>query len=390
MEFDYWWLIVCPIFFALGWIAARIDIDHLVRESRNLPRSYFKGLNFLLNEQPDKAIDAFIEVVKVSPETIDLHFALGSLFRRRGETERAIRMHRNLLDRPDLAPEQRDQAVAALGEDFLKAGLLDRAEECYAGLRSGPYRPEALRRLLEIYQLLKDWPKAIETATVLSTESGEAKQREIAHYQCELAQAAQAASDLVAARQALAAALEARRDCVRASIMLGDLAAREGDQGAAIDAWQRIEHQDPAYLALVARRLLDAWRATGRITEGLTRLRHYLADYPSIDILDVTFQATLEEEGADAAHRLVREELRRNPTLLGLDHLLEARLLGADAPQRQELEMMRGLVHAHTQKLSRYKCQNCGFRARQFYWQCPACAGWETYLPRRVEEIELA
>jgi lipopolysaccharide biosynthesis regulator YciM len=390
VEFDYWWLIVCPVFFALGWIAARIDIDHLVRESRNLPRSYFKGLNFLLNEQPDKAIDAFIEVVKVSPETIDLHFALGSLFRRRGETERAIRMHRNLLDRADLAPEQRDQAVAALGEDFLKAGLLDRAEECYAGLRSGPYRPEALRRLLEIYQLLKDWPKAIETAGILSTESGEAKQREIAHYHCEVAQAAQAASDPLAARQALARALEVSRDCVRASIMLGDLAAREGDQAAAIDAWQRIEHQDPAYLALVARRLLDAWRATGRVTEGLARLRHYLADYPSIDILDVTFQAALEEEGAEAAHRLVREELRRNPTLLGLDHLLEAQLLGADAPQRQELEMMRGLVHAHTQKLSRYKCQNCGFRARQFYWQCPACAGWESYLPRRVEEIELA
>ncbi len=390
MEFDYWWLIVCPLFFALGWIAARIDIDHLVRESRSLPRSYFKGLNFLLNEQPDKAIDAFIEVVKVSPETIDLHFALGSLFRRRGEIERAIRMHRNLLDRADLGAEQRDQAMAALGEDFLKAGLLDRAQECYAGLRVGPYRPEALRRLLEIYQLLKDWPRAIETAVTLSNESGESKRREIAHYHCEIAQAAQAASDPVSARAALAAALVVSRDCVRASMMLGDLAAREGDSAGAIDAWQRIEHQDPAHLALVARRLLDAWRATGRVGEGVARLRHYLADYPSIDILDVTFQATLEVEGAEAAHRLVREELRRNPTLLGLDHLLEAQLLGADAPQRQEIEMMRGLVHTHTQKMSRYKCQNCGFRARQFYWQCPACAGWESYLPRRVEEIELA
>ena len=142
MDFEFWWLIGFPIFFGLGWLAARIDIKQLLTESRNLPRSYFKGLNFLLNEQPDKAIEAFIEVVKVDPETVDLHFALGSLFRRRGETERAIRMHRNLLERSDLAADQRVQALFELGHDYLKAGLLDRAEEVFTKLRDSTQRLE--------------------------------------------------------------------------------------------------------------------------------------------------------------------------------------------------------------------------------------------------------
>ncbi len=169
MDFEFWWLIGFPIFFGLGWLAARIDIKHLLTESRALPRAYFKGLNFLLNEQPDKAIEAFIEVVKVDPETVDLHFALGGLFRRRGETERAIRMHKNLLERSDLAADQRVQALFELGHDYLKAGLLDRAEEVFVRLRDSAQRLEALRRLLEIYQQEKDWQRAIETARALET-----------------------------------------------------------------------------------------------------------------------------------------------------------------------------------------------------------------------------
>src|SRR2546426_144051 len=156
MDFELWWLFGFALFFGLGWLAARIDIKQLLWESRQLPRSYFKGLNFLLNEQPDKAIEAFIEVVKVDPETVELHFALGSLFRRRGETERAIRMHRNLLERPDLGGEQRLHAMVELGQDYLKAGLLDRAEEMFLKLNSSPHRSEALRFLLEIYQLETD------------------------------------------------------------------------------------------------------------------------------------------------------------------------------------------------------------------------------------------
>ena len=178
MDFEYWWLLGLPLFFGFGWMAARVDIKQLLRESRAMPRSYFKGLNFLLNEQPDKAIEAFIEVVRTDPETIELHFALGSLFRRRGETDRAIRMHKNLLDRSTLADEQRLHALFELGQDYLKAGLLDRAEDVLSKLRDSPLRREALGLLLEIYQQEKDWSKAIETAHAMETESGESGYRQ--------------------------------------------------------------------------------------------------------------------------------------------------------------------------------------------------------------------
>src|SRR6266853_1119207 len=162
MDFELWWLFGFALFFGLGWLAARVDIKQLLSESRQLPRSYFKGLNFLLNEQPDKAIEAFIEVVKVDPETVELHFALGSLFRRRGETERAIRMHRNLLERTDLAAEQKVVAMTELGQDYLKAGILDRAEEVFKKLEKSPQASAARAHLLEIYEQEKDWKRAID------------------------------------------------------------------------------------------------------------------------------------------------------------------------------------------------------------------------------------
>jgi lipopolysaccharide biosynthesis regulator YciM len=391
MEFQYWWLLGFPLFFALGWLAARIDIKHLVTESRALPRSYFKGLNFLLNEQPDKAIEAFIEVVKVDPETVELHFALGSLFRRRGEYDRAIRMHQNLLERADLREEQRVTAQFELGEDYLKAGILDRAEEAFRRLSEGPHGAAARRHLLEIYQQEKNWRKATETARRIETESGESLAKEISQFLCELAATEATHSRPEAAREHLEAALEANRKSVRASLQLGDLERAAGNLEAAIRHWTRIESQDPAFLALVAQRLLDAHRDAGRLEEGLRLLAGYLERYPSLDLLDAVFQYALEAQGAEAAYKLVRDELRRNPTLLGLDRLLEAEIVGAaNADRRRDLELVRSLVHSHTLRLARYRCVNCGFKARQFHWQCPACGGWGTYPPRRSEEFELA
>lgn len=387
-EFEFWWLIAFPVFFGLGWLAARIDIKHLVTESRRVPHSYFTGLNFLLNEQPDKAIEAFTEVVKVDPETVEVHFALGSLFRRRGETERAIRLHKNLLDRSDLAREQRVMALYELGQDYLKAGLLDRAEEMFQRLAEGPYRGTALKNLLDIYQQEKDWEKAIETAGEFERDSGQSWQKEIANFYCELAAVEINHSRIDRARAHLENALRASRRCVRASILLGDIEAAEGNHAAAVEAWKRVEAQNPSYLALVAQRLLKSFQALGQTEQGLTLLRGYLSEHPSLDLLDVVFQLSIDAKGPQAAYELVRDELRRNPTLLGLDRLLEAQLLTAPAERRPDLEMVRGLVHGHTRKLSRYRCESCGFRARQFYWQCPACGGWETYPPRRTEEFE--
>ena len=391
MEFEYWWLVGFPIFFGLGWLAARIDIKQLVRDSRALPVSYFKGLNFLLNEQPDKAIEAFIEVVKVDPETVELHFALGSLFRRRGEYDRAIRMHQHLLERADLGGEQRSAALFELGQDYLKAGILDRAEDVFQKLSDGTHAADARRFLLEIFQQEKEWHKAAAMAKRLESETGESRARQISHFFCELGAMEMTHSRHDAARAHLEAALESNRKCVRASLQLGDLESASGNPDRAIEHWKRIESQNPAYLALAAQRLLDAQRAAGKLEEGLTLLIGYLERYPSLDLLDVVFQSTLESKGPEAAYKLVRDELRRNPTLLGLDRLLEAQIVGAANPERRrDLELVRNLVHSHTRRLARYRCENCGFKARQFHWLCPACGGWETYPPRRSEEFDLA
>ena len=385
MEFEYWWLLGFPLFFGLGWMAARIDIKQIVTESRTLPRSYFKGLNFLLNEQPDKAIEAFIEVVKVDPETVELHFALGSLFRRRGEYDRAIRMHQNLLERADLGAEQKLQAQAELGQDYLKAGILDRAEEVFTRLQSTSQAMAARRHLLEIYEQEKDWPRAIEMTKQVETDP-----RALAQYLCELAASEAAQSRPDAPRRHLSQALDENRKCVRASLQLGDLEKAEGATDKAIEHWMRIESQNPAYLALVAQRLVETYRDAGRAEEGLTLLANYLERYPSLDLLDTVFQQTLEVKGPEQAYAMVRDELKRNPTLLGLDRLLEAQIIAAGSPdKRRDLELVRNLVHGHTRRLARYRCEACGFKARQFHWQCPACGGWETYPPRRTEEFEL-
>jgi lipopolysaccharide biosynthesis regulator YciM len=389
MEFELWWLLGIPLFFALGWIAARVDIKQLLAESRSLPTSYFKGLNFLLNEQPDKAIDAFIEIVKLDPETADMHFALGNLFRRRGETERAIRVHQNLLSRPDLPLEQKVHAQYELGMDYLKAGLLDRAEETFNLLVDTQYAVQARRALLEIFQREKEWRRAIKAAEGLQESGAGALNKEIAQFYCELAQDALVRMDSAEAMALLDRALAADRKNVRATMLCGDALLAQGDIEGALKSWRRVEQQSVPHVALVAARLMDGYRKVGRAQEGVNLLRSYLEEASSIDLIEVVFKAVIELDGVDAAKQLVLEELRRNPTLLGLDKLLEARLMDAPANVWEELSMVKNLVHGYTQKLARYQCGQCGFKARQFYWQCPGCSRWETYPPRRTEELNV-
>jgi lipopolysaccharide biosynthesis regulator YciM len=383
--FEYWQLLLIPLFFGLGWAAARVDMRQVVHESRALPRSYFQGLNFLLNEQPDKAIDSFLEVAKVDSQTVELHFALGNLFRRRGETERAIRMHQNLIDRPDLDDAVRLHALSELGLDYLKSGLLDRAEEIFNKLIGTRFEEEAKRSLLEIFQAEKEWLKAIELARELPDV---ASQQEVAEFYCELAANEIMRSKPESAREYLDAAMQQNRKCVRASLLQGDLLLQEGQLQAAIEAWQRIEQQDPTYLALVAQRLLESYRKLERREEGFALLSVYLERYPSLDLLDVVYQLVLEGEGTEAAYRLVRAELQRNPTLLGLEKLMSARLPLVAPEVRPDVEIAKTIIQGYTKRLSRYRCDNCGFKARQFYWRCPACGGWETYPPRRSEEFD--
>ena len=386
MEFETWMLLIFPLFFGMGWLAARLDIKELISESSVLPQSYFQGLNFLLNEQQDKAIEAFIEVVKIDPQTIELHFALGSLFRRRGEVDRALRMHHNLVDRADLDEDKRQQAIFELAQDYLKAGILDRAESLFRELEKTPYAKPAMEFLLELFQKEHDWPKAIETAQRLAAVSGQSYSKQAAFFYCELASEDIAGGDLDAARKHLQQALDAHPNAVRATMMLGDFAAGKGEYEEAINIWKNIETQDARYLPLVAENMLNAFRSLNREREGVALLREYLGKYHSLDLMNVVFDGVLKNEGSNAAYLLVRDELQRSPTLLGLDKLLEARLLEMPMDKRSDVELVKNLVHKRTRNLAMYHCSHCGFKARQFYWHCPACHAWDSYPPRRSEE----
>ncbi|MYN30193.1 lipopolysaccharide assembly protein LapB [Duganella levis] len=389
MEFELWWLLGIPVFFALGWLAARVDIRQLISESRTLPRGYYKGLNFLLNDQQDQAVDAFIEILQLDPESADMHFALGSLFRRRGETERAIRVHQNLLARPDLPQLQKEQAQYELGMDYLKAGLLDRAEETFNTMLQGQYGVQARRALLEIFQREKEWPRAIEAAIGLQEAGAGSRQKQIAQFYCELAQDALVHLHPEQALELLEKSLQADRVNVRATLLTGDAQLVQGDVEGALMTWRRVEQISVPHVALVAQRLMDGYRKVGRPQEGVNLLKSYLEQASSIDLIEVVYKAVLELDGVDAAKQLISNELRRTPTLLGLDKLLEARLMDAPANLVSELSMVKNLVHGYTQKLARYQCSHCGFKARQFYWQCPGCSRWETYPPRRTEELNV-
>jgi len=385
MEFEIWWLLAFPLFFVLGWLAARVDIRQVVTESRALPNSYFRGLNFLLNEQPDKAIEAFLEVVKLEPETIDLHFALGGLFRRRGELDRAIRMHENLLEREGLAEDQRLRAMSELGQDYLKAGLLDRAEQVFGKLLETPQHGLARTYLLEIYVQEKDWQKAIDAARLLEKDTSKPLNADIAHFYCELALLEAAKGNPDAAAAHLQQALATNRQSVRANLMAGDLDAAAGRHEAAIADWRLVETQSAAHMAQVVDRVLGRYRQLGRLEEGVHWLRALYARQPSQDVFNALYLAVSETQGAAAASQLAREELRRNPSLRTLDRLLEAELINAEPEQRELLQVEKSLVASHSQRMMRYQCDSCGFKAKQFFWRCPACGRWDSFDPERRE-----
>lgn len=393
IEFEFWWLLTLPLFFGLGWLAARFDSREASRHGRRggLPDAYFRGLNFLLNEQPDKAIDAFIDVVRIEPETIELHFALGSLFRRRGETDRAIRVHQNLAERPGLDAAQREHALFELGQDFLKAGLLDRAEDAFNRLEGGRYAAAALHHRLEIAQMVRDWPQAIELADRLGRDLAEDRSREIAHFRCELAEQALAGKGDDAstrARRELQQAVQANPGHPRAWMLAGEAALTDGDADAAIDAWRELAERNPAYLPLVAEGWLQAHEIAGRRDEGIAALEAVQRAHPSIDGFAALAGARARRDGDAAARAWAEQALQVVPSLLGLEKLLAMKIATVEGAERAEAELAQRLIRAQALRLSRYVCRNCGFKARQFYWHCPGCNKWDTYAPKRSEELE--
>jgi lipopolysaccharide biosynthesis regulator YciM len=412
-----WIFLGAMAIFGMGWMVARIDIKQLLLESRAMPQSYFKGLNFLLSEQPDKAIESLIEVTRANPEALELQFALGSLFRRRGEIDRAIHVHQELSERTSLSVEHRTNALLALAMDYQKAGLLDHAERILLDLSAKPagdrrQQSKTLKLLLDIYVQERDWLKAVDVAERLrlgdatagalpaddgrendgnkdNKKAGEQMRRAIANYHCELALQARQQGHVDDADRHLDDALRTNLKCVRAHLIRVECLVAAGRHEEAIATWRKIKEQDPAYLGLMAEEILSSFNALGQMQDGLAELRSLQQQYPALDLLNALFDAALEAEGPQGAYELVKEDLRRNPTLVGLDRLLEAQVLAAPDDQKADLQVLKNLVHTHSSRLAVYLCGSCGFKARQFYWQCPACGGWETFPPRLTAEFDM-
>lgn len=403
MDFQPWWLIIIPVLFGLGWLAARFDFRQILSETKALPDSYFKGLNFLLNEEPDRAIDAFIEVAKLDPETTELHFALGSLFRRRGEIERAIRVHQSLLSRHDLPVKERENAQFELAQDFLKAGLLDRAELGFQAVLETRHALAATRSLIRIYESEHDWSKAIETVQQLRLLIDEPVPA-LVHYYCEQAEfyLDTKPADLDAALGAIEAAENALRENgstpasnTRIHILRANLAKQQGNLNEQKIQLEEIFNIAPEYVGLIAADLLATYEQLQETEYGLGKLREQYIKTPTLDLFNVIFRAIRQHYGSQPAWEFAKQALRAQPSLLGLDRLLEVELAQKGDDDffvnlfpAVDLNLLRSMIHKHTQRLDRYACTNCGFEARRFYWQCPGCNSWETYKPLRLEEIK--
>ena len=389
------WLFLIPILFGLGWAAARWDLrlesrmDE--RERLRQQRSTFKGLSLLLNEQPDQAIETLVKIAQLDPETVELHFSLGNLFRRRGETERAIRVHQHLANRDDLKPRDRDHAAYELGRDFLRAGLLDRAEASLNRVGEGKYAAQAKESLLEMYQVERDWQKAIIAAQELESLQNKSHQTEIAQFHCELGQEALRRQDLTGAEQSITRALQAVPNHARALILQGDYLMAMDRPAQAIETWGVIAKLHPAYMHLLADRWMLAHNNLNKAEEGLDRLVDLLKTQASGELLDIVHKHLTQLRGSHVAETMLVEVMQSSPSLSALSKLAETRLALAQSngsdDKVAEIKAILGLLKQRTTSLARYTCGNCGFRARRFYWQCPGCNHWEAYSPRRSEGV---
>ncbi len=385
MEFDLVWLLLgLPLAFVLGWGASRFDLRQLRAENRSVPKAYFKGLNFLLNEQQDKAIDVFIEAVQNDPDTSELHFALGNLFRRRGEYDRAVRVHEHLLSRGDLSPRDRERAQHALALDFLKAGLLDRAEDALARLEGTPFEEQARLALLAIYERSRDWPRAATIARQMQDAGQGNFSTRQAHYLCEQALEHVAHGDIDKARDLLDKAHASAPQAPRPRIELARLAQAQGQPDTALALLKALATEAPAALPLAATLLVKTAQASQQTAQALEVLQQHYAAAPSLDVLDaiVVLTTPAMPQSEDGRQWYLRH-LEAEPSLVAAAKWLADERL---EHEQYHAQVQRALDHA-AQPLLRYRCAACGFEARQHFWQCPGCQSWDSYPARRVEEL---
>jgi lipopolysaccharide assembly protein B len=381
MDFDLTWLLWgLPLAFALGWGASRLDLRQWRMESRQAPKAYFRGLNYLLNEQQDQAIDAFIEAVQGDPDTAELHFALGNLFRRRGDYDRAVRVHEHLLARADLSRKDRDRAQHALALDFLKAGLLDRAEAALHKLERSAFEGEALLALLAIYERSRDWAQAKRIAQRLEAAEQGSFTARLAHYLCEEAEQAQRNGDTTLATQLLAEAVDKAPQLARTWMALSRLKVQTGDPSGGFDALVQLSQQAPQGMPLAAHALAELGKQTGQQAQALALLQTCHDRAPSLDVTEALAHLSADPQTARSRYL---SHLEREPSLVMATQWLAGETLSQPLAQSR----VQAALEQASAPLKRYRCAACGFEARQHFWQCPGCQTWDSYPARRVEEL---
>lgn len=378
----FWFFLLLPIAAIGGWVVGRRGGErHSTTQVSRLSTTYFRGLNYLLNEQPDKAIELFLHIAELDKDTFETQVALGHLFRRRGEVDRAIRLHQALVQRPGLSDQQKVQALLALGEDYMRSGLLDRAETVFSDLVDLDMRaPLALRHLINIYQAEREWDKAIENAQRYEAATGESMGKLIGQFESELADRNRAAGDIPAARAAVARAYQADANSVRAGMLEGRLDVESGDDAGAIRAFERVARTDPDYLPEVMPALLSCYERTGDASGARTFLAEMCEHYRGISPVLALTRMVESQDGVSAARAYLAKELKDRPSVRGEAALIELSIAeGADP-----LATLHDLKHITEQLLVRnpsYRCNHCGFGARSHHWQCPSCKEWGTVKP---------
>ncbi len=379
-------LLLLPLAAVSGWYAAKRNSHDLLitppKENTHFTRDYLAGLNYLLNEQPDKAIDVFIKMLEIDSETVETHLALGALFRRRGEVERAIRIHQNVIARPQLPGYQRIEALLALGKDYLRAGLFDRAERVFLEVSDGNKSQImiAKRHLLDIYQQQKQWDQAIAIANTLEDANQEIAVR-VAHYHCELVEAAIASGQLAPARALLKQALNAHPKCVRASLLQGDIEAKAGDFKTSLQAYQRVREQDPDYLNEVVAPLATAHVQLEDKDGLLAYLQDSLQIFPRTSLTLTLMESIQYREGDAAAIDFMTGQLHQRPSLRGLQSLIALQIKAAAGQAGENLLILKELIDRLLKNKSVYRCGQCGYAGKVLHWLCPGCKTWETTKP---------
>jgi lipopolysaccharide biosynthesis regulator YciM len=379
VDFEAWWLLIPLACFALGWFAARVDIRYVLRDARALPSAYFRGLNFLLREQHDKAVESFVDVSRRDPHALDLQLALGSLFRRQGRLGEATSIHQSLVDRHDLPREKRELAQFELAQDFHAAGLFDRAETVYEQLTGSAYEAEAVTRLASVLEQEKSWEKAIAARERIQRLSGEPQGRFIAQYHCELAESALVADDQPGAKAHLAHALESNRNNSRAQLIAFRAAMKRDDLTGAENALAEMQRTRPELLVLIAEDIVSLFEKLGKPGAAVEQLALAQRDTPSTLGLSRLIDASTKLEGRDRALSRLKQELADQPSVREAARLLELESRNCEEGAAQTMNEVAQLLHRATDRIPGFHCGHCGFRAPRYYWKCPGCNEWDSF-----------